>query len=124
MTTAVRERPILFSAPMIRALLEGRKTQARRVVRPTMTSPKVAPLRMEPWLIDGVQQWHETLYLPMWAGFHPDYPGEAKWFTCPYGKAGERQWLHGRTTKRRRTAHLSICLAGRRASRSKSPACV
>jgi hypothetical protein len=88
----VKERPILFSGEMVRAILEGRKTQTRRVVKPVQSEPKIPPLTMEPWMMYGEQEVDDD-GRPMWEGYHPDYPYDAKWFTCPYGKVGDRLWV-------------------------------
>lgn len=88
----MKERPILFSPPMIRAILDGKKTQTRRVVMPSQSTPKVPPLHMYPWIIDDMQEVDEG-GLPCWVGEHPDYPTGMKWFSCPKGSVGDRLWV-------------------------------
>lgn len=68
----MKARPILFSGPMIRALLEGRKTQTRRVVKP---QPE-----FENRGITGITD----------AIIHWKLPPVSK---CPYGKPGDLLWV-------------------------------
>ncbi|MGB4101028.1 MAG: hypothetical protein WBK91_03885 [Alphaproteobacteria bacterium] len=70
MTHPVRkERPILFTAPMVRAILEDRKTQTRRAMKP------------QPSSVDE----HGT-----WYGNNPQSLQNR---TCPHGKPGDRLWV-------------------------------
>lgn len=76
-TGSRKERPILFSGSMVQAILTGRKTQTRRIVKPQPTADEVAEglkLTKERWLLYG----HE-------------YRGHA--IRCPYGAPGDRLWV-------------------------------
>jgi len=74
----MKERPILFSAPMVRALLDGSKTQTRRVVKP----------QPAPWGQHGGWQ------LPGFcASDDKGFRHGAPIFKCPYGKPGDRLWV-------------------------------
>ncbi|WP_338507010.1 hypothetical protein [Pseudomonas poae] len=80
----IKERPILFSAPMVRAILEGRKTVTRRTVkgqylegpwsvRPA-SNPRTEGHTHDWWLPTGSQPY---------TALNP----------CPYGKPGDRLWV-------------------------------
>lgn len=78
----MKERPILFSGPMVRALLDGSKTQTRRVMKPQLIYGTVAGL-------------FNSWYLPLSEGGGTLYPnGKEKILgTCPYGQPGDRLWV-------------------------------
>ena len=92
MTTAVKERPILFSGPMVRAIMDGRKTQTRRIVKP---QPPCACV----YEINGNQNKAICLAgpgadVPARPWFVPPYVNKAQyWVCCPYGTVGDRLWI-------------------------------
>jgi len=83
MQIATKERPILFSAPMVRALLDGSKTQTRRVVK------------MPP-------SWDCVVYADWGNGWwpyrsddgeSPNYDNNEIPLNCPYGQPGDILWV-------------------------------
>lgn len=80
--TTVKERPILFSGPMIRAILEGRKTQTRRIKGFDFTRNDAGE-----WALRDVVDGEALLYVS-------EYPEEGcTRVKCPYGKVGDRLWV-------------------------------
>ena len=80
----MKERPILFSGAMVRAILEGRKTQMRRAVK-------------LPADADDVSYWTTPTGRSQ-VGYAD--PGVNYWTTrgnhidpCPYGQPGDRLWV-------------------------------
>ena len=73
----MKERPILFSGPMVRAILEGRKTQMRRVVKP------------QAWSYSNDVLGQPQIY----ARSGPNDFGDPAPICCPYGQPGDLLWV-------------------------------
>ncbi|MBZ9780880.1 hypothetical protein K9857_04860 [Pseudomonas sp. REP124] len=82
--TAIKERPINFSAPMVRAILEGRKTVTRRPVKATKAHADGFIM-----LDHGKGWWPYNMFGDSEVDSEAmEYP-----ITCPYGKPGDRLWV-------------------------------
>jgi hypothetical protein len=89
--TEAKERPILFSAPMVRAILGGKKTEIRRVMKPQ--PPEWATFLNKAKDFD-LWQWSEPEQTPLrvlrrW----PEDEAGSCYIPCPYGKSSERLWV-------------------------------
>jgi hypothetical protein len=79
----IKEHPILFSTPMVRAILEGRKSQTRRIIKPQPFGT-IMPHQLKD---DGF--------------FREEHIGKWLWETkegeylkhCPYGQSGDILWV-------------------------------
>ena len=84
----MKERPILFSAPMVRAILAGTKTQTRRIMKPQADDST--------WFengADGSITWEQDGKPCCGTGVWdvPHYSG--KLTRRPYGQPGDRLWV-------------------------------
>jgi hypothetical protein len=95
----MKERPILFSSPMVNAILEGRKTQTRRIVKgipdnavqvkyygpytdglyASGSAPRTGLANSLGWFIPGLGD--------LWPC------NDSERIKCPYGKPGDRLWV-------------------------------
>jgi len=82
----MKTRPILFSAPMVRALLDGTKTQTRRLVKP-QPEPEASLgfLIPQPNAKGSCAHFHKIDA----RGIHSD----ELTVHCPYGMPGDRLWV-------------------------------
>ena len=83
MSAQIKERPILFSGAMVRALLDDSKTQTRRVV-------KMPPS----WDCFVCADWGDGWW-PYRSddGESPSYDNDEIPMNCPYGRPGDRLWV-------------------------------
>ena len=89
----MRERPILFSAPMVRAILDGTKTQTRRLVRNETKACAACFAEAVPHNQGdgGAGVFGSDPYLRVAACDHEDHAGGR--IRCPQGVPGDRLWV-------------------------------
>jgi len=80
----MKERPILFSGEMVRAILRGCKTQTRRVINPQ-------PIINEHGIVTGPLKWTPSGGIYVWNV--EQWKEIAASYSSPYGQPGNLLWV-------------------------------
>lgn len=89
----MKERPVIFNGEMVRAIIDGRKTQTRRVM-------KVQPKQHDhknydaPWACKSPNYYntHEADWACWYCGEGIGMDGQSV-YRCPFGQVGDRLWV-------------------------------
>jgi hypothetical protein len=85
MGESIRDCPILFSGPMVRSILNGRKSQTRRVMKPQPKARTIAVHMIENHCLDGSRYWADAM--DVGRGYATQF-----WHSR-YGRAKDRLWV-------------------------------
>lgn len=80
----MKERGMIFNAEMVRAILDGRKTQTRRIVKGTDGAVKFC----KEWDING-----EEVFVVLGEKDHTGMNPVLGAISCPFGSVGDRIWV-------------------------------
>lgn len=91
----MKERPIIFSAPMVRAILEGGKTQTRRIVKLRPDQSVYGNGQVHPAVSKIEHRSGGYFGFEAPEAVKDSYVTTFPFFTirCPYGKPGDRLWV-------------------------------
>lgn len=86
----MKEIPMLFSTPMVQAILRGDKTQTRRIVKPTKYQTKWLGCN---FLSNATKAEITEIEGDLWGKFHNPENGYNTLIRCPYGNVGDSIWV-------------------------------
>lgn len=104
----MKERPILFSAPMVRAILDGSKTQTRRVMKPQPREASPGPGIRAALYRPGDFVWPDKVPGCSIISCKPHGPDGWAEENSPYGKPGDRLWVRESHWMDRRDTTLAV----------------
>lgn len=88
----MKERPILFNAEMVRAILDGRKTQTRRPIKDPPSIPTFHAFGEKPVAYPVVRHGRMVMKWSDASRNLPDHAFDSGWIS-PFGEPGDRLWV-------------------------------